>query len=74
MRSMLTLLLLLALAGPALGVVNIDWITVGDPGNVDDTPEFGGVAEPYQISKFEVTNAQYTDFLNAVYWAFEFPS
>jgi formylglycine-generating enzyme required for sulfatase activity len=51
--------------------VTFDWATVGDPGN---PPEdywgygefFGSVAYTYRISKYEVTNAQYTEFLNAV--------
>jgi formylglycine-generating enzyme required for sulfatase activity len=56
--------------------VSIDWVTVGDPGNPGDPQEscegcgpgttFGSVAYVYQISKFEVTNAQYAEFLNAV--------
>lgn len=56
--------------------VSIDWVTVGDPGNAGDPQEscgdcgpgttFGSVAYVYQISKFEVTNAQFAEFLNAV--------
>jgi formylglycine-generating enzyme required for sulfatase activity len=49
--------------------VTIDWVTVGDPGNACDTqPQgcFGSVADVYRISKYEVTNAQYAEFLNAV--------
>ncbi|MBW2422485.1 MAG: SUMF1/EgtB/PvdO family nonheme iron enzyme [Deltaproteobacteria bacterium] len=47
----------------------IDWVTVGDPGNACDTQSqgcFGSVAYEYRISKYEVTNAQYAEFLNAV--------
>jgi sulfatase modifying factor 1 len=69
MRSMLTVLLFLTLATPALAVVEIDWVTVGDPGNACDVqPQgcFGSVSDFYRISKFEVTNAQYAEFLNAV--------
>ena len=56
-----------ALAGaPALGVT-IDWVTVGLPGNAaDEQTGFGSVAYTYRISKYEVTNAQYVEFLNAV--------
>ena len=56
-----------ALAGaPALGV-SIDWVTVGLPGNAaDEQTGFGSVAYTYRISKYEVTNAQYVEFLNAV--------
>ena len=56
------------LAAPASAVI-IDWVSVGDPGNACDTqPQrcFGAVADTYRISKTEVTNAQYAEFLNAV--------
>jgi len=60
----LVTLLLFALA-PAASAVIIDWVTVGDPGNAADTTGFGSVSEVYRISKTEVTNAQYAEFLNA---------
>lgn len=46
--------------------VTIDWVTVGDIGNAADSTGYGSVAYEYQISKYEVTNAQYAEFLNAV--------
>jgi formylglycine-generating enzyme required for sulfatase activity len=49
--------------------VTIDWVTVGNPGNFGDTQYqgiFGAVGYTYRISKHEVTNSQYTEFLNAV--------
>jgi sulfatase modifying factor 1 len=49
--------------------VTIDWATVGDPGNACDTQSrgcFGSVDYVYRISKYEITNAQYAEFLNAV--------
>ncbi len=46
--------------------VTFDWATVGNAGNAADTTGFGAVAYTYRISKTEVTNAQYTEFLNAV--------
>jgi formylglycine-generating enzyme required for sulfatase activity len=54
--------------------VTIEWVTVGDPGNpadtevmtYDGTTGYGSVAYEYLISKYEVTNAQYAEFLNAV--------
>ena len=58
------------LAVPA-GAVTIDWVTVGDPGNGPDTASncfsenCGSVGYSYFLSKFEVTNAQYAEFLNA---------
>jgi len=57
---------LLGFAVPAAHAVTIDWVTVGDPGNAADTTGYGAVADSFQIMKFEFTNAQYTDFLNAV--------
>ncbi len=46
--------------------VTFDWATVGNTGNAADTTGFGAVSDVYRISKYEVTNAQYTEFLNAV--------
>ncbi len=49
--------------------VTFDWATIGNPGNAGDVQSqgtFGSVAYTYRISKTEVTNAQYTTFLNAV--------
>jgi sulfatase modifying factor 1 len=54
------------LASTAGAVVTIDYVTVGDAGNANDTTGFGGVAYEYMIGKYEVTNAQYAEFLNAV--------
>jgi sulfatase modifying factor 1 len=52
------------------------FVIVGDPGNPNDTADgddstpgvqnFGSVGYSYQIGKYEVTIAQYTEFLNAV--------
>jgi formylglycine-generating enzyme required for sulfatase activity len=61
--------LLLTLPGTAPATVTIDWVSVGDPGNACDTQSagcFGAVAYSYQIGEYEVTNAQYAEFLNAV--------
>ena len=45
-------------------------VPIGDPGNAPDTryetPGYGAVDYTYAIGKYEVTNAQYTEFLNAV--------
>jgi formylglycine-generating enzyme required for sulfatase activity len=71
MRRLLALTALLV-AVPAHAVV-IDWAEVGNPGNAadtevmnDGTTGYGSVAYTYLISKHEVTNAQYVEFLNAV--------
>lgn len=49
------------------GVV-IDTVSVGNPGNPDDThgDGYGGVGYAYNIGTYEVTARQYTEFLNAV--------
>ena len=61
--------------GPLHAQITFDWATVGNPGNLPDqlstfnNPEnlqFGAVANTYRISKYEVTNDQYAEFLNSV--------
>ena len=48
--------------------VVIETVTVGNPGNDDDTrgDGYGGVDYVYSIGTYEVTAGQYTEFLNAV--------
>jgi len=56
------------LAAPALAApITIDMVTVGDPGNANDTggSGIGRVDYSYQIGKYAVTIGQYTAFLNA---------
>jgi len=53
-------------ATPANSAVTFDWGTIGNPGNAPDDTGFGSVDYTYRISKHEVTNSQYTAFLNAV--------
>jgi len=60
---------LVALAWLSVGTSQagpIQWVTVGDPGNAADTNGRGAVATSFQIMKYEFTNDQYTEFLNAV--------
>ena len=59
-------------AGPsALAELVFNMTTIGNPGNVPDHPYpdpdvvVGAVDYVYQISKYEVTVAQYVEFLNA---------
>ncbi|HEY8427242.1 MAG TPA: SUMF1/EgtB/PvdO family nonheme iron enzyme [Sandaracinaceae bacterium] len=69
---------LLALVGLSLlsipsSAVTIEWVLVGEPGNPPD-PDVdncwnagtcGAVDHVFLISKYEITNAQYAEFLNA---------
>ena len=68
---------LVSMMGPLMGLmaavspapaVTMDWVIVGDAGNACDRQDFetclGGVNYAYRISKYEVTNAQYAEFLN----------
>jgi formylglycine-generating enzyme required for sulfatase activity len=45
--------------------ITIQTVAVGDAGNAADSTGFGAVNYQYSIGKYEVTNAQYTAFLNA---------
>jgi formylglycine-generating enzyme required for sulfatase activity len=68
----------LLLVGIRADAVVVDWVTVGAPGNPADsevmhccfelrgTTGFGAVGHVYRIGRFEITNAQYAEFLNAV--------
>lgn len=46
--------------------INIDFVTIGNAGNVADSTGHGAVAYEYRIGKYEVTAGQYCEFLNAV--------
>jgi sulfatase modifying factor 1 len=65
-QKLLTSATIAALITSAYGSVTIDWVTVGNPGNAaDPLTGYGAVAYEYKIGKYEVTNAQYVEFLNA---------
>ncbi len=50
----------------ASGLVEFEWVTVGNPGNAADISSgFGAVDHSFLIAKYEVTNQQYAQFLNA---------
>jgi hypothetical protein len=65
-QSLLTLAATAALITSAAASVTIDYVSVGHAGNAADSTGYGAVAYAYQIGKYEVTNAQYGEFLNAV--------
>jgi len=50
---------------PAASAITIDWVPIANPGNAADTTGYGAVGYNYSIDKYEVTNAQYAEFLNA---------
>jgi len=58
-------------AAQAASAVEIKWVLIGDAGNPPDVlshcfaPECGSVGYAYYISRTEVTNAMYAEFLNA---------
>ena len=62
------------LAGVALGDVfnmptgqaSLQFVTVGDPGNVANTTGCGAVAYTYQMGECDITTGQYVAFLDAV--------
>jgi formylglycine-generating enzyme required for sulfatase activity len=55
-----------ALITSAAASVTIDYVSVGHAGNAAGSNGYGAVAYAYYIGKYEVTNAQYGAFLNAV--------
>ena len=71
-NTAIAFLALLLCSATAHAVVTFDWATVGNPGNGPD--QLYTVTDQhlvrsrytYRISKYEVTNDQYTEFLNAV--------
>lgn len=64
-------LALLAMCAGVQATVNIQTVAIGAPGNAADTrvgygsAGFGAVSYNYNIGKYEVTSAQYCEFLNA---------
>jgi formylglycine-generating enzyme required for sulfatase activity len=61
-------------AGANVFAVDIDTVSVGNPGNAADTEimitdattGYGSVAYSFRMGTYEVTNAQYVEFLNGV--------
>lgn len=48
------------------GQTSLALVPIGNVGNPNDSTGYGGVSYNYNISKFETTVGQYTQFLNAV--------
>ena len=46
--------------------IEIETVTVGDPGNAPDTTGYGAVPLDFTIGRYEVTNREYAIFLNSV--------
>jgi formylglycine-generating enzyme required for sulfatase activity len=65
LKIYLTVAATLAVITSASATVTMDWVNVGNPGNAADTTGFGAVSYAYKIGKYEVTNAQYGEFLSA---------
>jgi formylglycine-generating enzyme required for sulfatase activity len=62
----------LAHAQPSAPAVDIEWVTVGHPGNAPDTQVmddgttgYGAVDHTFRMGKYQITNEQYAAFLNA---------
>ena len=61
--------ILFGLASAASAQISIPTVTIGNPGNAGEVTTngtYGAVSYAYNIATTEVTNAQYTAFLNAV--------
>jgi len=66
MKSLMLSLVVTLVALPA-SAITVSWVTVGDAGNAaDTTTTYGAVGYEFQIMRYEWTNSQYVDFLNAV--------
>jgi formylglycine-generating enzyme required for sulfatase activity len=60
-------LLAISIVSSASATTTIDMVSIGYIGNISDASTgYGSVGYQYSIGKYEVTNAQYTAFLNAV--------
>jgi formylglycine-generating enzyme required for sulfatase activity len=48
------------------GETSLQFVTVGNPGNAADSTGYGAVPYTYRMGMYDVTTAQYCQFLNAV--------
>ena len=72
-RGLMSVALVVFVGVSGLSAFEIEWVAVGDAGNAPDdqlmtdgTSGYGAVARAFKIGKYEVSNAQYAEFLNAV--------
>jgi hypothetical protein len=68
-RLIASVMLLTALTAPLWSQTtstDMQWLRVGNPGNPAYDGRVGQVDYVYEIGKYEVTIAQYIEFLNAV--------
>jgi formylglycine-generating enzyme required for sulfatase activity len=66
MKNIFPLAASAALITSASATVTMDWVTIGNANNAaDQLTGYGIVDHAYRIGKYEVTNAQYGEFLNA---------
>ena len=64
-QNLVTFAATAALITSAAATVTIDYVSVGNAGNTADSTGYGAVSYAYNIGKYEVTNAEYAQFLNA---------
>jgi sulfatase modifying factor 1 len=67
--SLLVILALFAVVLAPLSAhatITINTVTVGNPGNANDSTGYGGVSYTYNIGTYDVSLLQYATFLNAV--------
>lgn len=67
-KNLIAAVLVVALvsAGAAAAAPLPETVPVGNPGNKADSTGYGAAAYEYRIGKYEVTNAEFREFLNAV--------
>ncbi len=65
--GVMCLVVLVAGLASIASALEIETVAVGNPGNANDThgDGFGSVGYAYRIGKYEVSNAEYCEFLNA---------
>jgi sulfatase modifying factor 1 len=65
-KAISQLLSIVLSSSSAAQAVTLDLVNIGNVDNAADVTGFGAVGKSYRIGKYEVTNSQYAEFLNAV--------